>query len=112
MKCLPLLISTFSLHQIVARSQRGVLSGTRAKNDSYSILARAIQLGVNDDTSNYSADAIALALRSLSKAQATLKKIDGTGVFLIEYSVEVIVLCNLNSPCVRVISSRNVPKNS
>lgn len=52
---------------------------SRKKIDSFSILARAIQSHVNDRESNYEVDAIASALRSLSKAQATLKKIDGTG---------------------------------
>jgi outer membrane PBP1 activator LpoA protein len=71
-------LSTIScLHPTASKPQVGIAQSSR-KHDSYSILARAIQSRV-DEESSYEIDAIASALRSLSKAQATLKKIDGTG---------------------------------
>ncbi|KAL3793779.1 hypothetical protein ACHAWO_013484, partial [Cyclotella atomus] len=83
MKSLLLLIISISALwslQSAAKPLSGVISASkssRKKNDSFSILAKAIQSRVNEDAS-YDVDAIASSLRNLSKAQNALKKIDGT----------------------------------
>ncbi|KAL3792688.1 hypothetical protein HJC23_009416 [Cyclotella cryptica] len=85
MKPLPLIILCIfrlncSVQYVAARSPRKV------KNDSYTILARAIQSRLNEQSdssekthsTNYDVSTTSSALRSLSTAQAALKKIDGT----------------------------------
>ena len=66
-------------------------SSSKVKNDSYTILARALQNRLNEQpdssgktpSTNYDIGTISSALRSLSTAQAALKKIDGTGQSII-----------------------------
>jgi hypothetical protein len=90
MKSLLLLIISISALwslQSAAKPLSGVISASkssRKKNDSFSILAKAIQSRVNEDAS-YDVDAIASSLRNLSKAQNALKKIDGTGELVCDY---------------------------
>ena len=80
MKSVLLICISLQLIQIVrSKPQIGNPSKINRRttyHDSYSVLAQAIQSRLSDDS--YEVDVIASALKSLSKAQATLKKIDGT----------------------------------
>lgn len=100
MKSVLLIISATVLwsQQSAAKPLSSVISASkssRKKNDSFSILARVIQSRVNEDAS-YDVDAIASALRNLSKAQNALKKIDGTGKL-----VSLVVIIITNECCIR-----------
>lgn len=71
------------------------INKSKTYHDAYSLLAQALQYRLSDDS--FEVDVIASALKSLSKAQATLKKIDGTGEFLLYHAPTLLLCANPNT---------------